>query len=103
MRPQGTQRDEHSAAASEFQEALAILAKAADYARRTTGYSWDFAVEIKELRQCDLRFIVERGLIDHVTEVITCTGRRDVKETGELCFGACISFCVKPARMSIVG
>jgi hypothetical protein len=35
--------------------------------------------------------MVERGLIDHATEVITYTGRREFTEAGELCFpeGAC--------------
>ncbi len=75
-----------------IQFAIEILREASDYADRTTGDPWEFAVEIQELRDLglaanDLRFLVRKGLVEHAREV-TGVGQdgRNFQQTGDLTF-----------------
>lgn len=56
-----------------LQQALALLRRAKEYALQAGSDTWQFAVEIAELRQlgltnCDFRWLVARGCVAHALE-----------------------------------
>lgn len=98
MRPRQFQLNGVGLISRKFQPAVAVLLEAVDYATKTSGKRWEFAVGVRELMRLglsanDLRFLVRLKYIDHATEVMTAggTGRQfraadDLRITRQSCF-----------------
>ena len=90
-----------------IQPAIAVLLEASDYACRTTGDPWEFAVEIQQLRKLglasnDLRYLVRKGLVDHAREM-TIVGQdgRKFQQTGDLTFTKRTCFVQTSLRLKV--
>lgn len=76
----------------EFKEAGELLAKALRFAELQHFSPWDFAVELRELREiglsrCELRYLVAQGFLEHAEELATTpSGDRRFRSTGRLTF-----------------
>ncbi len=60
--------------------AIAVLKEAADYAERTGAATWDFAVEVAQLRDLglsnsDLRYLVKLNFVEHAAEATTANSQ----------------------------
>ena len=97
--PLFTDQDKLARSTSErLATALALLAEAHDYAARTSGDPWEFAVEIQVLRELglsnnDLRYLVGLQYVEHATEVKVAgshgrrfTHSKDLNVTSRSCF-----------------
>ena len=78
--------------AIKFKRSLALLKEGSDYAEQTSGDAWDFALEIRHLRELglsenDMRFLVRLQLVNHASELrINGTNDRKFRSTGALHF-----------------
>lgn len=89
-----------------FQRALSLLTDAAEYAERTSGDPWEFAVEIRQLRELglsanDLRFLVRLQYVVHAHEVkVVGNDGRQFRPTGDLYFTNRTCFVLTPAGIA---
>jgi hypothetical protein len=87
---------------SNYATAGLILLKALDFARSLRCSSWDFAVEIWELRRsglvnADLRWLICRGWLDHAAEVPGGNSVRIFRPTGRLSLHSNSCFVLTPS------
>jgi hypothetical protein len=77
----------------ELVAAAELMVSAADLARSLERSTWDFAVEIEELKSIGvshalLRWLVCQGLVEHAIELVPATGgERQFRFSGQLTFG----------------
>jgi hypothetical protein len=90
-----------------FHEALALLWKANDYAIQTSSSTWDFAVEIDQLRESglsdnDLRYLIRTQYLEHAREV-TAVGQdeRRFQPSVSLTFTPSSCFVLAPHVLKI--
>ncbi len=94
--------------AMKFKRALALLKEGNDYAEQTCGDAWDFALEIRRLRELglienDLRYLVRLQLVDHASEIkVGATNGRQFKATGDLHFTNRTCFVLTPTGIAVV-
>jgi hypothetical protein len=105
----GPHHDSASLMPHRLVQALHLLAEAAGYADQTSGDRWEFAIEIRHLRELglldsDLRYLVKLQYVEHASEVTTA-GKRDrqFKHVGQLPFNDQTCFVLSNAGIAASG
>lgn len=87
--------------------AMALLMEGTEYADRSGGSLWDFAVEIQQFRKLeltpnDLRFLVRLDLIAHASETTGPRGTsRQFRRTGQMFFTQRTCFVLTPQGLAV--
>ncbi|MEO1615005.1 MAG: hypothetical protein AAFV88_04095 [Planctomycetota bacterium] len=92
-----------------IKDALAMLARASEYANDADCSAWDFAIEIHRLlavgvNECDLRWLACKGYTEHACEVTNRNAKsREFTYEGDLtlCESSCFVLTDAGARMAV--